>query len=64
MIHDLLLKGARVVDPHNNMDKITDLAIKSGRIAQVKSEINPAQASKVFDLSGKIIMPGIIDPHV
>ncbi len=64
MIYDLLLKGARVVDPHNNMDKITDLAIKSGRIAQVKSEINPAQASKVFDLSGKIIMPGIIDPHV
>jgi len=40
MIYDLLLKGARVVDPHNNMDKITDLAIKSGRIAQVKSEIN------------------------
>lgn len=60
----MLFKGARLVDPRNNIDKITDLAIKSGRIAQVKSEINPAQTSKVFDLSGKIIMPGIIDPHV
>ena len=32
---DLLLKGARVVDPLNNIDGIRDVAIENGVIAEV-----------------------------
>ncbi|MEA3313278.1 MAG: amidohydrolase family protein, partial [Caldisericota bacterium] len=60
----MLFKRARLVDPKNKINKITDLAIKSGRIEKVKSEIDSNKASKVFNLSGKVVVPGIIDPHV
>jgi len=60
----MLLKRARLVDPKNKINKITDIAIKSGKIVKVNEEINTNYASKVFNLSGKVVMPGIIDPHV
>ena len=63
-MYDLLLKGARLVDPKNKISKITDIAVKSGKIAKVKEEINVDHVSKIFDLPGKVIIPGIIDPHV
>ena len=35
----MLFKGARLVDPKNKINKITDIAIRSGKIAKVKEEI-------------------------
>ncbi|GAI13238.1 unnamed protein product, partial [marine sediment metagenome] len=63
-MYDLILKGARLVDPKNKINKITDIAVKSGKIAKVNEEINTNYVSKVFNLSGKVVVPGIIDPHV
>jgi len=63
-LYDVLLKGAKLVDPKNKIDKIVDIAIKSGKIAQVNERINTDYASKVFNLSKKVVVPGIIDPHV
>jgi len=63
-LYDLILKRARLVDPKNKINKITDIAVKSGKIAKVNEEINTNYVSKVFNLSGKIVVPGIIDPHV
>ena len=60
----MLFKGARLVDPKNRINKITDIAVKSGKIAKVNEEINTSCTSKVFNLSGKVVVPGIIDPHV
>lgn len=60
----MLFKGARLVDPRNKINKITDIAVKSGKIAKVNEEINTNYASKIFNLSGKVVVPGIIDPHV
>ena len=60
----MLFKGARLVDPKNGINKITDIAVKSGKIVKVNEEINTNYASKVFDLSEKVVIPGIIDPHV
>lgn len=63
-MYDVLLKGARLVDPKNKINKITDIAVKSGKIAKVNEKINTNYVSKVFNLSGKVVVPGIIDPHV
>ncbi|GAJ15432.1 unnamed protein product, partial [marine sediment metagenome] len=63
-MYDMLFKGARLVDPKNRINKITDIAVKTGKIAKVSEEINTNCTSKVFNLSGKVVVPGIIDPHV
>ena len=62
--HDVLLQGARVIDPANGLDGIADVLISDGKIAQVGPNLDVTPATKVIDLSGKIVTPGIIDIHV
>jgi len=63
----LLLKGGRVIDPSQNLDKVADLLIKDGRIAEIgtidpkSSGLKPGQ---VEDMAGKAVLPGLVDMHV
>ncbi|MCW4038050.1 MAG: amidohydrolase family protein [Candidatus Bathyarchaeota archaeon] len=61
---DLILKKGHVIDPANGVDAILDVAIAKRRVAAVEPDINPRQAKSLIDLSGKVVVPGIIDPHV
>lgn len=61
--YDLLLKGGRVVDPRNRVDGTRDVAIRDGLIAAVTETIEPALATKVQDVSGLLVVPGLIDLH-
>ncbi|MBL8235293.1 MAG: hypothetical protein JNL98_42750, partial [Bryobacterales bacterium] len=61
---DLLLKGGHVIDPANNIDAVMDVAVSGSRIARVASDINPALASRVVDVAGLYVTPGLIDIHV
>ena len=58
----LLIKGGRVVDPKQNLDRITNVFICDGKIAEITDEM-PA-ADFVIDASGKIVSPGFIDIHM
>ena len=58
---NLLLKNARVIDPANRMDQISDLWIKDGRIAAVGTPQTPVEVHRTMDLSGKAVMPGLVD---
>ncbi len=62
-VYDLILKGARLVDPANKVDAVSDLAIKNGKIAAVENNLVLHNAERTIDLDGKTIVPGIIDPH-
>jgi len=62
--YDLLLKGGRVLDPSQDMDGLADVAIKAGRIAEVRPLIPIESAKQVIDVAGKLITPGLIDMHV
>ena len=60
---DLLLKGGRVIDPANDIDGIFDVATSGGYIAAVDSNISPALARTVTDVSGLVVTPGLVDLH-
>ena len=59
----LLLKNARLVDPQVGLDDIQDILVEDGVIANVAPSITDAHA-RVRDLSGKVIVPGLVDIHV
>lgn len=63
----LLIKGGRIVDPSQGLDKSADLLVEGGRIAEI-GDIDPKTAGlkpeQVEDVSGKIVLPGLIDMHV
>jgi dihydroorotase len=63
MNYDLLLRGGRVIDPAQNLDGIHDVAIKDGKIAAVLPSITPSSARQSVDVSGKLVLPGLIDTH-
>jgi dihydroorotase len=60
--YDLVIKGARVIDPSLGLDAIRDVAIARGKIAAVDANI-AGDAADTIDASGKIVSPGLIDIH-
>jgi dihydroorotase len=60
---DTVLKGGRVVDPRNATDAVMDIGILDQRIAAVERHIAPSAADKVIDVSGLIVVPGLVDIH-
>ena len=59
----LLIKGGRVIDPANKIDKIADVLIIDGKISEIGTDIKFA-ANHEYDAAGKIVAPGLIDMHV
>ena len=59
----ILIRGGRVVDPAQEIDEVTDLAIKDGKIAALGKSA-PKSADEVVEAGGLIVAPGFIDMHV
>lgn len=60
---DVLVKGGRLVDPKNGIDKVVDIALEDGKVVEIGEELCASRAKEVVDATGKIVMPGIIDMH-
>ncbi len=60
---DLLLKNAHVVDPAAELDECVDVRIAGERIAAVGENLS-ADGCEVVDLTGKYLVPGLVDMHV
>jgi dihydroorotase len=58
----LLIKNARVINPANNIDKVLDILVEAGRISKLGEDLK-ANAEKIIDAPGKIVIPGIVDMH-
>src|SRR5262245_7728374 len=61
--YSLVIRGGRIVDPSQKLDRVMDLAIADGRIARVAPDIAAGEATDTIDARGKIVTPGLIDIH-
>ncbi len=60
-----LIKGGRIIDPANLVDKIADILIDdSGKISAIGDFEANASYETVIDANGCIVAPGFIDVHV
>ena len=59
-MHDLVLKGGRVIDPAQSIDRVTDVAFADGKVAAIGDGL---EGRDTRDCSGKIVTPGLIDLH-
>ncbi len=62
-MYDLLLKGGTVVDPSVGLNGVHDIAVQDGTIAHIAPTIPREEATRVLEVAGKIVTPGLIDLH-
>ena len=63
LIYDLILKDGEVLDPTQNLRGKRDVAFKDGKVARVSGNIPSEQGDQVIDVTGKLVVPGLIDIH-
>lgn len=61
--YDSLLKGGEIIDPSQGIHTVGSIAIQGGKIAAIGRTIPEHKAKAVFNMEGKIIVPGLIDIH-
>jgi N-acyl-D-aspartate/D-glutamate deacylase len=60
-MHDLIIRGGRVIDPESGRDEVSDIAVKDRIIVAVGGDLGPA--AQVIDAKGLVVAPGFIDLH-
>jgi dihydroorotase len=60
---NLVIRGARVLDPVERLDAVLDVRIDNGWIGQLGDELD-ANGHRVIDGSGRVLVPAFVDPHV
>jgi len=60
-VHDLVIRGGRVLDPESRLDAVRDVAIDGGQITAILD--GTASGHQVIDARGLVVAPGFIDLH-
>ena len=60
---DLIIRGASVVDPIDGVQLRADIAVSSGKIAQIAEDIAD-HALQEIPAEGLVAQPGVIDTHL
>lgn len=69
---EVLIRGGRVIDPSQGLDRHLDIRIKDGKIAELGTNLSLQQhadadaevPSRVVDAHGCVVAPGLLDMHV
>jgi len=59
----LLIKGGRIIDPSQQMDRTADLLIEDGLVKSIDDSIS-IEGVEILDAAGLIVAPGFVDLHV
>ena len=63
MPDSLLIRGGRIIDPSQDIDKTADLLIKDGKIHWLGEGKPPEDNYAILNAAGLIVCPGFIDLH-
>ena len=60
---NVVVRGARVVDPAEGIDTILDVRVDRGVVAQIGDSVDTNE-HRVIDGAGLVLAPAFVDPHV
>lgn len=60
----ILIKGGRVVDPSQGIDRTADVLLEDRLVAAVGPDLEAPGEARVIDAEGLVVCPGLIDIHV
>jgi dihydroorotase len=63
---DLIVRGARLLDPRTGLDAIRDLVVRGGVIAELAEPggAPEVEGAELVDGDGLLVLPAFVDPHV
>ena len=63
---DLVIRGARVVDPLQGIDAALDVTVERGIVSRLEppAHSNGPEGEHVIDARGLVLAPAFVDPHV
>jgi dihydroorotase len=61
--YDVVLRGAHVIDPSQDIDRVMEVGLRNGTIAALGEHLDAQPECVVRDLAGKFLCPGLIDLH-
>jgi dihydroorotase len=59
----ILIKGGRIIDPHQGLDFIGDLWLKNGVVNGLSKHMHVPPQTRVIDAEELVVCPGFIDIH-
>ena len=60
---NLIVRGARILDPAQGVDTVADVRVDDGVIAALGTDLEP-NAHRVVHADGLLLAPAFVDPHV
>ena len=61
----LIVRGGRVIDPAQGLDRVADVLIEDGKIREIgeAGDQLPLGNPQIIDAGGKVVAPGFVDIH-
>jgi dihydroorotase len=59
-VADLVIRGGRVLDPASRLDRVCDVRLSDGKVAELGDGLSGAEE---FDARGLLVVPGMVDLH-
>lgn len=63
MEYDLVLRNGHVIDPSQGINRILDVGIRNGLVADLGESLAAGPGTKEVDVAGKYVTPGLVDLH-
>lgn len=61
---DVVIRGARVVDPRTGLDEQRDVVVRDGQVAELAAPGTAGAAGEAVEADGLLLAPAFVDPHV
>ena len=60
----VLIRGAHLLDPRAGLDRIADLLVREGEVAEIGDALEAPEGAEVVEAAGLHAFPAFVDPHV